>query len=196
MRTEDPMTGSTSTRLTRRGLLGAFAAGAAIATPGYAHAFSFLRRNSADARRLRMYSERTGERIDTIYWVQGEYIPEALQEITYFMRDWRDDDMKAINPRTLDFLAAVHNLVEADEPYMLLSGFRSQRTNRMLASRSGNVATNSLHLVGEAADIRLRSRSVNQVARAAEACNIGGVGRYSRSNFVHLDCGNVRSWGA
>ena len=190
------MTGSTSTLLSRRGLVGAFAATAVAAAPSYANAFSFLRSRSADARRLRMYSERTGERIDTIYWVQGEYIPEALQEITYFMRDWRDDALKAIDPRAVDFLAAVHNLVEVDEPYMLLSGYRSPRTNRLLASRSGNVAQNSLHLTGEAADIRLQSRNVNQIARAAQACNVGGVGRYSRSNFVHLDCGNVRSWGS
>ncbi|NBT42701.1 MAG: DUF882 domain-containing protein, partial [Alphaproteobacteria bacterium] len=26
-------------------------------------------------------------------------------------------------------------------------------------------------------------------------CNAGGVGRYSRSNFVHMDCGPVRVWG-
>ena len=48
---------------------------------------------------------------------------------------------------------------------------------------------------GQAADLRLKSRSVGQMARAAEACSSGGVGRYSRSNFVHMDCGPVRSWG-
>ena len=35
----------------------------------------------------------------------------------------------------------------------------------------------------------------NQMARAAAACQGGGVGKYSRSNFVHMDCGPVRSWG-
>jgi uncharacterized protein YcbK (DUF882 family) len=48
---------------------------------------------------------------------------------------------------------------------------------------------------GEAADLRVNSRSVNQIFQAARACNAGGVGRYSRSNFVHMDCGPVRSWG-
>ena len=33
------------------------------------------------------------------------------------------------------------------------------------------------------------------LARAAAACNAGGVGKYSRSNFVHMDCGPVRTWG-
>ena len=26
-------------------------------------------------------------------------------------------------------------------------------------------------------------------------CGAGGVGRYTGSNFVHMDCGAVRSWG-
>ena len=65
----------------------------------------------------------------------------------------------------------------------------------MLRRRSRGVARNSRHMIGQAADVRLRSRSVSQVARAAIACNAGGVGRYSRSNFTHMDCGPVRTWG-
>jgi uncharacterized protein YcbK (DUF882 family) len=65
----------------------------------------------------------------------------------------------------------------------------------MLRSRSGGVARNSLHMKGQAADLRLKSRSVAQMAKAAAACNAGGVGKYSRSNFVHMDCGPVRVWG-
>ncbi len=65
----------------------------------------------------------------------------------------------------------------------------------MLRSRSGGVARNSLHMKGQAADLRLASRSVGQMAKAASACAAGGVGRYSSSNFVHMDCGEVRAWG-
>jgi uncharacterized protein YcbK (DUF882 family) len=78
---------------------------------------------------------------------------------------------------------------------MLLSGYRSPETNAMLRRRSSGVARNSLHMQGEAADLRVNSRSVNQIYQAARACNAGGVGRYSRSNFVHMDCGPVRTWG-
>lgn len=191
------MTVESASGVTRRGLIGAFAASAAIAMPGYANAFSlFSRSRSGDVRRLKMYSGRTGESIDTIYWIEGDYIPEALQEIHYFMRDWRNDEVKRVDHRTIDFLAAVQQLLEVNEPYMLLSGYRSPQTNRMLRSRSRKVAENSLHLTGEAADVRLKSRSVAQMAAAARACRAGGVGRYSRSDFVHLDCGPVRSWGS
>jgi uncharacterized protein YcbK (DUF882 family) len=65
----------------------------------------------------------------------------------------------------------------------------------MLRSQSSGVARNSLHMKGLAADLRLKSRSVKQLASAAASCGAGGVGKYSRSNFVHMDCGDVRVWG-
>lgn len=142
-----------------------------------------------------MYSGRTGERIDMVYWIEGEYIKDSVREITHFMRDWRTDQTKQIDLRTVDIMAAAHNLLDVNEPYMLLSGYRSPQTNAMLRSRSRGVARNSLHMKGQAADLRLNSRSVSQMARAAAACKAGGVGTYSRSNFVHMDCGDVRSWG-
>lgn len=181
-------------RVTRRRLLGAFAATAVSAAPFYANAASFLR-GAGDVRMLQMYSGRTGERMNTIYWIEGEYIPEALTEINFFMRDWRRDEAFNMDTRNLDIMAAAHRLLDVSEPYLLLSGYRSPATNAMLRSRSGNVARNSRHMSGEAADLRISGRSVSQVARAAIACNSGGVGSYSRSNFVHMDCGPVRAWG-
>ncbi len=188
------MTKQNSTGFTRRGLLGAFAATAVAAAPTYSNAFGLLR-GAGDIRRISMYSGRTGESINTIYWLEGDYIREVLKEINLFMRDFRSGDAIKMDPGNLDILAASHRLMDVSEPYMLLSGYRSAKTNAMLRSRSGGVARNSLHMVGQAADVRIKSRSVSQVARAAEACASGGVGRYSRSNFVHMDCGPVRHWG-
>lgn len=185
----------TTSGFTRRGLLGVFAATAVAAAPTCSNAFGFLR-GAGDIRRIRMYSGRTGESLDTIYWIEGNYIPEALNEITYFMRDWRSDKTKDIDPRTIDIAAAAHRLLDVSEPYMLLSGYRTAQTNAMLRSSSRGVARNSLHMRGQAADLRLRSRSVSQMYRAAAACEAGGVGKYSRSNFVHMDCGPIRTWGA
>lgn len=165
-----------------------------VAAPTCSNAFGLLR-GAGDVRRVRMYSGRTGESLDTIYWIEGEYIKEVLKEINYFMRDWRTDDQTKIDPRNIDIMAAAHRLMDVSEPYMMLSGYRSPATNAMLRSRSGGVARNSLHMKGQAADLRLKSRSVGQMAKAAEACASGGVGRYSRSNFVHMDCGPVRHWG-
>lgn len=188
------MSRTTGLGITRRGLLGAFIATTVVAAPTCSNAFGFLR-GAGDIRRIRMYSGRTGESVDTIYWIEGEYIPEALKEITHFMRDWRTDQVMKIDPRTIDIAAAAHRLMDTSEPYMLLSGYRSPETNAMLRSRSRGVAKNSLHMQGEAADLRLKSRSVAQMYSAALSCHAGGVGKYSRSNFVHMDCGPVRTWG-
>lgn len=191
--TNDNSVGSKSI-LTRRGLLGAFAATAVTTAPMYANAAGFLR-GGGDVRRLAMYSGRTGETINMIYWIEGKYIKDALKEINHFMRDWRTDQAIKIDTRTVDIMAAAHGLLDVNEPYMMLSGYRSPKTNAMLRSRSRGVAKNSLHMKGQAADLRLKSRSVNQIFRAAVSCNGGGVGKYSGSNFVHMDCGVVRTWG-
>ncbi|MCG7492208.1 DUF882 domain-containing protein [Thalassobius sp. Cn5-15] len=184
----------TNITLTRRALLGAFAATTVTAAPTFSKAAGFLR-GSGDIRRIRMYSGRTGENLDMIYWIEGDYIKDALKEVNHFMRDWRTNDVINIDRRNIDIMAAAHNLMDVNEPYMLLSGYRSPRTNAMLRSKSGGVAKNSLHMKGQAADLRLQSRSVAQMAKAAAVCRAGGVGRYSRSNFVHMDCGTVRTWG-
>lgn len=191
--TDDKKT-SLVTGMSRRAVLAAFAATTVTAAPTFSNAAGFLR-GSGDIRRISMQSVRTGESIDTIYWIEGEYIRDAMKEIAYFMRDWRTDDVHNIDLRAVDIMAASHNMMDTNEPYTLLSGYRSPATNALLRSRSRGVAKNSRHLLGQAADLRLKSRSVSQMFRAAKACKGGGVGRYSRSNFVHMDCGPVRTWG-
>ena len=187
------MTDSISTGLTRRALLGAFAATAVSAAPTFSNAAGFLR-GAGDIRRIRMYSGRTGERIDMIYWIEGKYIKDAVKEVNYFMRDWRTDQTKNIDTRTIDIMTASRNILDTTEPYMLLSGYRSAATNAMLRRNSRNVAKNSLHIKGQAADLRLGSRSVKQMSKVAASFRAGGVGRYYGSNFVHMDCGDVRTW--
>lgn len=192
--TNSEISGAKSIQFTRRGVLAAFAATATVASPTFSKAAGILR-GAGDVRRIRMHSGRTGETIDTVYWVEGEYIREALTDINYFMRDWRRDEATNMDTRTIDIMAAAHNLLDVNEPYLMLSGYRSPATNAMLRSRSRGVARNSLHMQGKAADLRLNSRSVGQMFNAAKACAAGGVGRYSSSNFVHMDCGQVRTWG-
>ena len=188
------MDSDNSTGLPRRALLRAFAVTAVTAAPTFANACSFLR-GAGDVRRLRVYSGHTGEVMTADYWVDGEYIPEVLAEIDHFFRDWRNNRVHRIDARTIDILAATHRLLDVDEPYHLLSGYRSPQTNALQRPRSSGVASNPRHTTGQAADVRMRSRSVAQVAGAAAACHTGGVGLYSRSDFTHMDCGPVRVWG-
>lgn len=184
----------TNLDISRRGLIGIFAATAVAAAPTMSNAFGILR-GSGDIRRIKMYSGRTGESVDLVYWIEGKYVRESLAEINHFMRDWRNGQIKSIDPRTVDIAAAAHRMMDTSEPYMMLSGYRSPQTNAQLRRTTRGVAKNSLHIKGQAADLRLKSRSVSQIYRAARSCNAGGVGKYSRSNFVHMDCGPIRTWG-
>ncbi|HET9069418.1 MAG TPA: DUF882 domain-containing protein, partial [Amaricoccus sp.] len=119
-------------RPSRRAVLGVFAGLCAVAAaPVYAKAPGFLRK-AGDIRRIRMHSQRTGESLDTIYYIDGRYVPEALDEISYFMRDWRENKMMKYDPHNVDNLAATLALMGTDEAYLMISGFRTQKTNRML----------------------------------------------------------------
>ena len=86
--------------LTRRALLSAFSACAIVAAPTYSNAAGFLR-GSGDIRKLSLYSRRSGERVDTIYWIDGDYIKEAVREISKIMRDWRRNEIRNINCRKI-----------------------------------------------------------------------------------------------
>ena len=181
--------------ITRRTLLGGLAGlGVVAATPAFASAPTVLK-GAGNYRKVALNSPKTGEWLNTVYWVEGEYIPEALDAISYLMRDWREDMVKPIDPRTIDIMAATHHLLECGEPFSIVSGYRTKRTNAMLRNRSRGVARNSYHIKGMAVDLNMETRSVRQISGAALTLHAGGVGKYSRSSFVHLDSGPVRDWG-
>jgi uncharacterized protein YcbK (DUF882 family) len=136
----------------------------------------------------------TGERLDVVYWVDGSYRPGALSRINWLLRDFRDNTVHPIDPRLLDLLAAVRQRLGVHAPFQVISAYRSPATNAMLASMSEGVATNSLHLRGRAIDVRVPGRPLSAVRRVALGLRGGGVGYYPRSNFVHLDVGEVRRW--
>ncbi|NCW52785.1 MAG: DUF882 domain-containing protein [Rhodobacteraceae bacterium] len=177
----------------RRSVLRAFAACTITAAPVYGNAAGFLK-GAGDVRKLWLYSRRSGEEVETVYWVDGEYIDEGILEISRLMRDWRLNEIKIIDRRTLDIMSACQAMLDSSQAFQLLSGYRSPQTNAMLRRKSSRVARNSLHMVGKAADLRMSNRSTTQIARAATTCRAGGVGRYSRAGFVHMDCGPIRTW--
>ncbi len=143
---------------------------------------------------LSLYNIHTGERFNTIYWSQGEYIAESLYDINYIMRDFRKNKIKQIDFRLLDLLYDMRCELNTKEVFHIVSGFRSPETNNMLRKYSNGVAKNSLHMYGKAVDIRVPSRKLSEVRRAAVNQRGGGVGYYPRSNFLHVDVGRRRFW--
>jgi uncharacterized protein YcbK (DUF882 family) len=146
------------------------------------------------ARIVSFYNIHTGERLSAIYFENGQYIPDALQEVNYFFRDFRANQVKPIDPRLLDLLYDIRIALDTQEPFVLISGYRSPATNAMLASRGEGVSRHSMHIEGRAADIAVPGRALSLVQSAALAMRAGGVGYYPHSGFVHVDTGRVRHW--
>jgi uncharacterized protein YcbK (DUF882 family) len=127
--------------------------------------------------------------------VQGDYVPESLAEINHVLRDYRTDQVAAIDTRLLDLLDRVQAKLGTSQPFQVISGYRSPATNHMLSERSSGVAKHSLHMEGKAIDIRIPGIHLADLRRTGLALRSGGVGYYPASNFVHLDVGRVRTWG-
>lgn len=171
-------------------LLGGAASLAATALPAPAIARGF-----GDFRMLSLTNWRTEEKVTCVYWADGAYIPEAMNAFNYILRDWRQEVVATIDPSVIDILARTQGKLGSDEPFEIVSGFRTATTNNTLRRRGRGVAKKSYHTRAMAVDIAMKTRSVRQIAAAGEAVNRGGVGRYSRSEFVHLDSGPLRTWG-
>jgi len=145
-------------------------------------------------RSLSFHNLHTGERLSETYWADGQYIRESLSAIDYVLRDFRTGDVVPIDLRVLDLLHAVRGAMRTRAPFELISGYRSPKTNAMLAKRGHGVAKRSLHVAGMAVDVRLPGRDLAELRRVGRRLRLGGVGYYPKSGFVHLDVGRVRYW--
>lgn len=145
-------------------------------------------------RTLSLYNLHTGETLRTTYWMEGEYIPESLSDINHLLRDFRNGEIKPIDPGLLDLLHAITLRLGTSKAIQLVSGYRSPATNALLHAHSSGVAKHSLHMDGMAADIRIPGHDLRELHKVAVAMHGGGVGYYSQSDFVHVDVGHVRYW--
>ena len=165
--------------------------GAAGAASLGAPALAFPER---DVRRLAFANLHTGEKLSVAYWEQGGYVPDALAAVNKVLRDFRTGEVHPIEPRLLDLLVALSGKVERKEAFEVISGYRSPATNAALHEKSSGVASHSLHMEGKAIDIRLATVGLTPLRDAALALDVGGVGYYPTSDFVHVDVGRVRRW--
>ena len=147
-----------------------------------------------DRRELSLVSLHTGERLAATYWVDGGYDKSALSELDHILRDFRTDEVHPINPLVFDLLFDLKSRLGTRRPIEIISGYRSPKTNAMLAKRSNGVARHSLHMQGKAVDIKVAGVSTDEVRKIGVQMRRGGVGYYPRSGFVHMDVGRVRYW--
>jgi uncharacterized protein YcbK (DUF882 family) len=190
-----------SSQLSRRSFLG-YGAVAAAAALVPARAFAAAAPAAAPAslameRELSFFHTHTGERLSTAYCTGGSYVAPALKDINALLRDFRVNQIKPIDPALLDLLFQLNGELGTDQPFHVISGYRTPETNAMLQERGGahsGVATHSLHMDGKAIDIRVPGIKLEHLRDKAKSLKIGGVGFYPGSNFVHVDTGRVRYW--
>jgi uncharacterized protein YcbK (DUF882 family) len=158
---------------------------------------AFARRPAERPRAMSLHHMHTDQRISLVYRVGDRYQRSALAKLNEFLKDFRTGDAVPIDPQLFDILYDVKsNLGDPDARYEVLSAYRSPRTNDMLRRSSHGVARNSLHLYGQAMDIRFPDLPTREIRDAALSVGRGGVGYYPSANFVHVDTGKVRHWGA
>lgn len=146
------------------------------------------------ARSLSFYHTHTGAWLSATYF-DGSYLPQSLAQIEAFLRDFRTGESHPIDLALLDML---HVLTErfGRSTFEVISGYRSPTTNAALAKNSTGVSKSSLHMEGRAIDVRLTGVDTARLRQAAIELRCGGVGYYPESDFVHLDTGRPRAWGA
>ncbi len=169
----------------RRRFLGSVAA--ALSAPRLLHA-------DVRPRTLQFAHTHTGEHLTIDYFRDGDYRPDALATVNHFLRDFRTNEIHEIDAGLLDVLHGIANLVETRRPFQVISGYRSPKTNAALRQRSEGVAAGSLHMTGQAIDVRLADVALTHLRAAALSMRRGGVGFYPASDFVHVDTGRVRTW--
>jgi uncharacterized protein YcbK (DUF882 family) len=170
--------------ISRRVLLGGFAATVSLAVCGMA---------SAGTTRLLTLVRRTtgevGRRVP--FWRDGAPDQHGLSELNWLMRDVRVGQVRPIDLRVYFLLAVLQSEVSG-RPIIVMSGYRTKATNELLRQQGFEAARNSFHLRGCAADVNVGGVSPARVAVLGSLLGLGGVGLYR--NFVHLDTGPRRFW--
>jgi uncharacterized protein YcbK (DUF882 family) len=145
-------------------------------------------------RSLSLLNVNSNETLSITYWSEGAYHRDALNQLNQFLRDSKNSDQTEMDPLVFDVLWHTMQQTGYGGTVEVLSAFRSAETNAWLASVSRGVARDSQHINGNALDVRFPGTPVFKMRQAARSLNMGGVGFYPRSGFIHLDTGPVRYW--
>lgn len=187
--TAEALTRQHSRRLFLRSGVAAVSVG--LFLPKIAHAATRL---TGHEKKLALRNLHTGERLQSIFWAEGKFIPDSLREINYLLRDFRTDEVAEIDPKLLLLIHRLHYAVDATRSTQIISGYRSPKTNAALRRNSNGVAKKSYHMKGMAIDLRIGGVDLKKLQKAAKSLKSGGVGYYPKSQFIHIDTGPIRYW--
>lgn len=158
--------------------------------------FTLAPGHAFDARELAFYHTHTGKSLSIVYYHDGRYDRTALARVDDYLKDFRTGSSHPIDPALLDVLYEIKSRTHSRAPFEVISAYRSPPTNEMLRTRRADsgVARHSMHLQGQAIDVRLADVPLDQLRGVALHLQRGGVGFYPTSDFVHVDTGRVRFW--
>lgn len=152
-----------------------------------------------ETRSIALYHIHTGESLSVTYMRDGRYVPSAMKQINYLLRDWRLNKTVTIDPRTIDLVWELHQDLGSHAPVNIVCGYRSAQTNALLHRIGRKVAKESQHIQGRAIDFYLPDVPTQKIRNLALVSQRGGVGYYRSAGgptgFLHVDSGHVRHWG-
>ncbi len=175
--------------------VGVVAGVAAIALAFSLSSDRIIAANTGD-RTLSLYHIHTKETLTVTYKKNGQYVPEAMKQIDWIMRDWRKNQTVRMDPAAIDLIWEMYTELGAREPAQIICGYRSHGTNQMLRRKVGGQASQSQHMTGKAIDIAFPDVPLKRMRYSALVRERGGVGYYPTSGipFVHVDTARVRAW--
>jgi len=85
-----------------------------------------------------------------------------------------------LHPRLLGKLVELRKILE--RPVYITSGYRCPKYNQKVGG-----VPNSYHLIGLAADIKVKDINLIELLEICENIDFNGIGFYEKKNFLHLD---------
>ena len=171
-----------------------FCAQAALCSAFPVSTMAAIDRLPVTKRVLSLYNTHTREKLDVCYFARGQYLSKSLTKIDHILRDHRTEETMPIHKGLLNLLYSISTTLDRPVRFHIVSGYRSPETNALLHKKSRYVASRSLHMQGKAADIRIHGFNTRRLRNVCAKLKVGGVGYYPRSDFVHVDIGDVRHW--
>ena len=121
----------------------------------------------------------------------GEKVSE--ETTARFLRDHYTNSPTKMEPRLLEMVVDAANHFRSDSA-IVVSAFRHPKYNLILRKKGHQVARDSQHTHGTAVDFYIPKVATLTLHAWAKAQQIGGVGLYLDSGFIHMDTGKVRYW--